>query len=84
MQLKTLKIRKYIKHKKLTIKNIPGFNKGIVLTAGGALLTKMDYFLQQATGLPVAVPEDPLTCVVRGTGRCLDEMKTLKNVLIGA
>ena len=59
-------------------------DKGIVLTGGGALLTKMDYILQQATGLPVAVPEDPLTCVVRGTGRCLDEMKTLKNVLIGA
>ena len=59
-------------------------DKGIVLTGGGALLSKMDYILQQATGLPVAVPEDPLTCVVRGTGRCLDEMKTLKNVLIGA
>ncbi len=59
-------------------------DKGIVLTGGGALLSKMDFILQQATGLPVAVPEDPLTCVVRGTGRCLDEMKTLKNVLIGA
>ena len=43
-------------------------DKGIVLTGGGALLTKMDYILQQATGLPVAVPEDPFTCVVRGTG----------------
>ena len=59
-------------------------DKGIVLTGGGALLSKMDFILRQATGLPVAVPEDPLTCVVRGTGRCLDEMKTLKNVLIGA
>ena len=58
-------------------------DKGIVLTGGGALLSKMDFILQQATGLPVAVPEDPLTCVVRGTGRCLDQMKTLKNVLIG-
>ena len=55
-------------------------DKGIVLTGGGALLKKMDYILQQATGLPVAVPEDPLTCVVRGTGRCLDEMKTLKYI----
>ena len=59
-------------------------DKGIVLTGGGALLSKMDFILQQATGLPVAVPEDPLTCVVRGTGRSLDEMKTLKNVLLGA
>ena len=40
-------------------------DKGIVLTGGGALLSKMDFILQQATGLPVAVPEDPLTCVVR-------------------
>ena len=59
-------------------------DKGIVLTGGGALLSKMDFVLQQATGLPVSVPEDPLTCVVRGTGRCLDEMNTLRNVLIGA
>ena len=34
--------------------------------------------------LPVVIAEDPLTCVVMGTGRCLDEMKSLRNVLIGA
>ena len=32
----------------------------------------------------VVIAEDPLTCVVMGTGRCLDEMKSLRNVLIGA
>jgi rod shape-determining protein MreB len=38
--------------------------------------------LRVATGLPVSVAQDPLSCVVLGTGRCLDEMKTLGNVLI--
>ncbi len=58
--------------------------RGIVLTGGGALLGDLDTTLRDATGLPVVIAEDPLTCVVMGTGRCLDEMKSLKNVLIGA
>ncbi len=58
--------------------------RGIVLTGGGALLGDLDTTLREATGLPVVIAEDPLTCVVMGTGRCLDEMKSLKNVLIGA
>ena len=58
--------------------------RGIVLTGGGALLNELDTTLRDATGLPVVIAEDPLTCVVMGTGRCLDEMKSLKNVLIGA
>ena len=58
--------------------------RGIVLTGGGALLGDLDTTLRDATGLPVVIAEDPLTCVVMGTGRCLDEMKLLKNVLIGA
>ena len=56
-------------------------DKGIVLTGGGALLGNLDYVLRHATGLPVSVAEGPLTCVALGTGRCLEEMKTLKNVL---
>ena len=56
-------------------------DKGIVLTGGGALLSNLDYVLRHATGLPVTIADDPLTCVVRGTGRALDEMKKLKNVL---
>ncbi len=57
-------------------------DKGIVLTGGGALLKNLDYVLRAATGLSVSIAEDPLSCVVLGTGRCLEEMKTLKNVLI--
>jgi len=57
--------------------------KGIVLTGGGALLSNLDYVLRHATGLAVAIADDPLSCVALGTGHALEEMKALKNVLIG-
>lgn len=57
-------------------------DKGIVLTGGGALLKNLDLVLRHATGLPVTVAEDPLSCVALGTGRALEEMKTLKSLLI--
>jgi len=56
-------------------------DKGIVLTGGGALLGNMDTLLRQATGLPVSLADDPLSCVVLGTGRALEEIKRLKDVL---
>jgi rod shape-determining protein MreB and related proteins len=56
-------------------------DKGIVLTGGGALLGNVDLVLRHATGLPVTVADEPLSCVVLGTGRCLEEMKTLGTVL---
>lgn len=59
-------------------------DKGIVLTGGGSLLGNMDKVLRQATHLPVSLADDPLSCVALGTGRCLEEMSTLKNVLIAA
>jgi rod shape-determining protein MreB and related proteins len=46
--------------------------RGIVLTGGGALLKDIDHLLQEETGLPVIVAEDPLTCVARGGGRALE------------
>ena len=57
--------------------------KGIVLTGGGALLANLDFVLRHATGLAVAIADDPLSCVALGTGHALQEMKTLKNVLVG-
>ncbi len=57
-------------------------DKGIVLTGGGALLKNLDLVLRRVTNLPVTIAEDPLSCVVMGTGRCLEEMQTLKTVLI--
>ncbi|MFL2916880.1 MAG: rod shape-determining protein [Thalassobaculaceae bacterium] len=59
-------------------------DKGIVLTGGGALLNNMDSVIREATGLPVSIAEEPLSCVALGTGRCLEEMKVMRNVLIGA
>tara|TARA_B100000683_G_scaffold216537_1_gene212202 strand:+ start:17 stop:1057 length:1041 start_codon:yes stop_codon:yes gene_type:complete len=56
-------------------------DKGIVMTGGGALLGNIDLVLRHATGLPVTLAEEPLSCVALGTGRCLAEMKTLRNVL---
>ncbi|SLN72383.1 rod shape-determining protein [Oceanibacterium hippocampi] len=59
-------------------------DKGIVLTGGGALLGNLDYVLRHATGLPVTIADEPLSCVAIGTGRALEEMKTLKHVLTSA
>ena len=56
-------------------------DKGIVLTGGGGLLSNLDFVLRHATGLPVSLADDPLSCVVLGPGRALEEMKRLKNVL---
>jgi rod shape-determining protein MreB len=59
-------------------------DKGIVLTGGGALLGNLDFVLRHATGLPVSIADDPLTCVAKGTGRALEDMRTLRNVLTNA
>ena len=56
-------------------------DKGIVLTGGGAMLGNLDYVLRHATGLPVSIADDPLSCVALGTGRALEEKKMLRNVL---
>ncbi len=56
-------------------------DKGIVLTGGGALLSDLDRMMRQATGLPVSIAEEPLTCVALGTGRSLEE-EVLKHLLI--
>lgn len=48
------------------------FSRGMVLTGGGALLQNLDVLLSEATGVPVIVADEPLTCVARGGGRALD------------
>jgi rod shape-determining protein MreB len=59
-------------------------DKGIVLTGGGALLSNLDFVLRYATGLPVSIADDPLSCVALGSGRALEEMRMLRNVVINA
>lgn len=57
-------------------------DKGIMLTGGGAMLNRLDEVLRSATGLPVSVAENPLTCVAIGTGRALEEIRRLRSVLV--
>ncbi len=55
-------------------------DKGMVLTGGGALLRDIDRLLMEETGLPVIIAEDPLTCVVRGSGKALDKIERLATI----
>jgi len=57
-------------------------DKGIVLTGGGAMLHNLDVLLREETGLPITVIDDPLTCVVRGSGMVLDQLNLLKDVAL--
>jgi rod shape-determining protein MreB len=57
-------------------------DKGIVLAGGGANLKDLDILLREETGLPVVIAEDPLSCVVLGSGKVLDELDLLKRVTI--
>jgi len=56
--------------------------KGMVITGGGALLRDIDRLLMEETGLPVIVAEDPLTCVVRGSGKALERIERLPCFLL--
>ena len=58
-------------------------DQGIVLTGGGALIRDLDVCLREATGLPVSVAEDPLSCVAIGTGRAMED-PVYRGVLITA
>ncbi|MBM4137082.1 MAG: rod shape-determining protein [Nitrospira sp.] len=73
---------------KVTLENTPPeiaadiVDRGIVLAGGGALLRGIDLLIRKETGLPVIVAEDPLTAVVRGVGKMLDELDLLRRIAI--
>ena len=75
---------------KLTLEKTPPelasdiMEKGIVLAGGGALIQNLDKLLSAQTGMPVYIAEEPLDCVVRGTGKTLDDLERLKTVLINS
>ncbi|RKY61043.1 MAG: rod shape-determining protein, partial [Candidatus Latescibacterota bacterium] len=56
-------------------------DRGIVMTGGGSLLRGLDRRLREETGLPVSVMDDPLTCVVRGAGKILENIEEYRKVL---
>ncbi|HYM91829.1 MAG TPA: rod shape-determining protein, partial [bacterium] len=57
-------------------------DRGIVMAGGGSLLRGLDRLLAEETGMPVTLTDDPLSAVVLGTGKALEEIDTLKKVLI--
>ena len=59
-------------------------DKGIVLAGGGACFATWTVLLREETGLPVVTAEDPLSCVVLGSGKVLDELALLRNVAISS
>ena len=83
-------IQKIVEVVKSTLEKTPPelaadiMEKGIVLAGGGALIQNLDKLLSVETGMPVYVAEEPLDCVVRGTGKTLEDLENLKAVLINA
>jgi len=71
---------------KITLENTPPelaadiMDRGIVMTGGGALLKGLDLLVSKETGMPVHVADEPLLCVVKGCGKCLDNLDILKRV----
>jgi len=83
-------ISKIVDIVKITLEKTPPelasdiMEKGIVLAGGGSLIKNLDKLLSIETGMPVYVAEEPLDCVVRGTGKTLDDLERLKTVLINS
>lgn len=83
-------VRTIVEAVKVTIEETPPelvadiMDRGIVLAGGGALLRGLDTVISQAAETRVFIADDPLTCVVRGTGIVLEDLKTLRPVLLSA
>jgi rod shape-determining protein MreB len=80
--------RSIVETTKITLERTPPelasdlIEHGIIIAGGGSLLRGIDKLLSEETGLPVLIAEDPLTAVVSGTGKVLNEIKYLKKVTV--
>lgn len=83
-------VTKIVEIVKITLEKTPPelasdiMEKGIVLAGGGALIQNLDKLLSAETGMPVYIAENPLDCVVKGTGKTLEDLERLKTVLINS
>ena len=83
-------IKKIVEVIKITLEKTPPelasdiMEKGIYLAGGGALIKNLDKLVNKETGMPVYIAEEPLECVVRGTGKTVEDLERLKSVLINA
>ena len=83
-------IQKIVEVIKITLEKTPPelasdiMEKGIYLAGGGALIKNLDKLVNKETGMPVYIAEEPLECVVRGTGKTVEDLERLKSVLINA
>ena len=83
-------IQKIVEVIKITLEKSPPelasdiMEKGIYLAGGGALIKNLDKLVNKETGMPVYIAEEPLECVVRGTGKTVEDLERLKSVLINA
>ncbi len=73
---------------KLTLEKSPPelssdiMDRGIILAGGGALLRGLDELIREETGMPVHIAENPLDCIAEGTGKVLEELESLKKILL--
>jgi len=81
-------LRAILEMTKISLERIPPelaadlIEHGIVMAGGGSLLRGMDKLISEETGLPVHIADDPLTAVVVGTGKVLDEIRYLRKVTV--
>ena len=83
-------IFKIVEAVRTTLEKIPPelasdiMEKGIYLTGGGALIRNIDKLLSYKTGMPVYVAEEPLDCVVKGTGKALEELEKIRSAVFNS
>lgn len=84
----TPSVKNILNNVKAVIEEIPPeiisdiMHRGIVLAGGGAQLRGLDQLLRDETKMPVTIADDPLTCVVRGAGIVVEELESLRDVLL--